>query len=522
MTTRAEAWERLGNGPFHLLVIGAGIIGSRIAFEAARAGLSVALVDAGDFGGATSSSSSKLIHGGFRYLPMLDLSLVWESQRERRALMDHVAPNLVRRMPIVLASYRGRPRGPMTAAAGVLAYGALCGFRGTGVGLVGARAAEHLVPSLRTDGLSVCGIFDEGQTNDARLVLATVAAAADLGATVVNHARVVGLDRPGGRLAAAFIQGREGEPAVEVRFRFVINAAGPWVDRIRQLEDPVCQPMARLSKGVHVIVDPQAEWRAGVVVPMDGGRVAMALPWQGMLMLGTTDTEFESDPSSCAVDPSDVSQVLAEASVGLPNEMVRADAVRYSFAGLRVLPLGAETSASAHREHLVRTGRFGMVSIAGGKLTTHRRIAVEVLRRLPDPRLSNLELDDMPLLHAERAVLAASEPEVDPAVVAHLTDAYGREAPTVMRQRMHHPDALERIHPKGPDVWAQVFHAVEREWAITVEDIVRRRTTLAVRGLASTAVREDLAQVLARSYSGLGSSSGSNLRSNLMDAELMQ
>ncbi len=143
MTTRAEAWERLGKGPFHLLVIGAGIIGSRIAFEAARAGLSVALVDAGDFGGATSSSSSKLIHGGFRYLPMLDLSLVWESQRERRALMDHVAPNLVRRMPIVLAAYRGRPRGPMTAAAGVLAYGALCGFRGTGVGLVGARAAEH-------------------------------------------------------------------------------------------------------------------------------------------------------------------------------------------------------------------------------------------------------------------------------------------------------------------------------------------------------------------------------------------
>src|SRR5258708_31015243 len=169
----------------------------------------------------------------------------------------------------------------MTAAAGVLAYGALCGFRGTGVGLVGARAAEHLVPSLRTDGLSVGGIFDEGQTNAARLVLATVAAAADLGATVVNHARVVGLDRPGGRLSAAFIQGREGEPAVEVRFRFVINAAGPWVDRIRQLEDPVCQPMARLSKGVHVLVDPQAEWRAGVVRPLGGGRVPVGAPGGG-------------------------------------------------------------------------------------------------------------------------------------------------------------------------------------------------------------------------------------------------
>src|ERR1700687_6146749 len=131
----------------------------------------------------------------------------------------------------------------MTAAAGVLAYGAMCGFRGTGVGLVGARAAEHLVPSLRTEGLTVCGMFDEGQTNDARLVLATVAAAEALGATGDNPARVVGFDRPSGRLAAAFIQGREGEEAVEVRFRFVVNAAGPRGDRIREREGPGFGPV---------------------------------------------------------------------------------------------------------------------------------------------------------------------------------------------------------------------------------------------------------------------------------------
>ena len=277
--------------------------------------------------------------------------------------------------------------------------------------------------------------------------------------------------------------------------------------------------MARLSKGVHLLVDQQGEWKAGVVVPMERGRVAMALPWQGMLMLGTTDTEFEGDPSGCAVTASDIAQVLEEASVGLPREMIRADAVRYSFAGLRVLPLGADASASAHREHLVRTGRFGMVSIAGGKLTTHRRIAVEALRRLPDPRLSNLQLDDVPLDQAVRAVREPSDPDIDPGVVKHLTDSYGRDSSAVVRQRIHHSDALKRIHPKGPDVWAQVFHAVEKEWAITVEDIVRRRTTLAVRGLASPTVQEDLARVLARPYSpGLGSS----LRSSLMDAEFMQ
>ena len=139
---RAGAWDRLAEGSFDLLVIGAGIVGSRVAYEAARAGLKVALVDAGDFGGATSSGSSKLIHGGFRYLPMGDIGLVWESQRERNALLERVAPLLVRRMPMVLAAYRGGPKGPAIASAGVLAYGALCGFSGTGVALTGARGAQ--------------------------------------------------------------------------------------------------------------------------------------------------------------------------------------------------------------------------------------------------------------------------------------------------------------------------------------------------------------------------------------------
>ena len=510
---RTDAWQSLGTKAFDLLVVGAGIIGSRIALEAAGAGLKVALVDAGDFGGAMSSGSSKLIHGGFRYLPMGDLSLVWESQRERRVLMDRVAPYLVHRMPMVLAAYPGGSRGPMTAAAGVLAYGAMCGFQGTGVGLVGARAAQRLVPSLRTDGLRVCGIFDEGQTNDARLVLATVAAAADLGACVVNHARVVGLDRVGGRLATASIEGRNGEGAVEVRYRFVINAAGPWVDRLRQLEDQSCAPMARLSKGVHLLLEQRSEWRAGLVVPAESGRVAMALPWQGMLMLGTTDTDYDGDPAGCAVEPADVAQVLAEASLALPGELIRPDAVRFSFAALRVLPLGAEVSAHAHREHLIRPGRFGMLSIAGGKLTTHRRIAVEALRRLPDPRVSDLRLASAPLPQAEPGEPA--DQNIDPGVVEHLAAAYGRDASAVMRQRVNHPDALERIDPRGPDVWGQVYHGVENEWAVTVEDIVRRRTTLAVRGLASPGLRAEVARVLAERYSpGFGSS--------VIEAELMQ
>lgn len=493
---RTAAWERLGTGRLDLLVIGAGIIGSRIAYEAARAGLAVALVDAGDFGGATSSGSTKLIHGGFRYLPMGDLGLVWESQRERASLMARIAPRLVRRMPMVLAAYRGGPTGPGLAGAGVLAYGALCGFRGTGVGLTSARGAQRLIPSLNTDGLTVCGLFDEGQTNDARLVLATVAAGVDRGVAAVNHARVTGLDfAPSGR-AVASIQGRPAEGSIEVEFTHVVNAAGAWVDRIRRLEDPVAEPLARLSKGVHLLLDAPPGWHAGLAVPVEDGRVAMAIPWEGMLMLGTTDTEYMGEPGGCAVSEADIAQVLAEASVALPRDLVRGSAVRFSFAGLRVLPMGDGSTSGAHREHMVRVGPRGMVSIAGGKLTTHRRIALDVLHRIADARVARCERSDEALPEAsDRPGFFATD--LNPGVASHLFRIYGSDAVMVVAQGRVHPNAMERIHPDAPDIWAQAYHAVDNEWATTVDDVVRRRTTLAIRGLATPDLRATIGRMTA-------------------------
>jgi glycerol-3-phosphate dehydrogenase len=222
----------------------------------------------------------------------------------------------------------------------------------------------------------------------------------------------------------------------------------------------------------------------------------MAIPWQGMLMLGTTDTCYEGDPADCAVSAADVAQVLGEASVALPSSVVRPDAVRYSFAGLRVLPLGEGTTANAHREHLVRMGELGMVSIAGGKLTTHRRIALEALRRLADPRLAALRLADDPLPEVAGGLYDHAD-DVDPGVAAHLDQIYGRDSHRVMAQRRLHSNALERIHPRGPDIWAQAYHAVESEWAVSVDDVVRRRTTLAVRGLASPELKAQIARATA-------------------------
>jgi len=324
-------------GEFDLVVIGAGIIGSRVALEAAQAGLEVALVDASDFGSGTSQSSSKLIHGGLRYLPMGDIALVRENHLERRALLDRVARNLVWPLDFLLPVTGG----VFAAAelwAGLLLYSALSGFSHSRNGLIGPKRALTFVPELKANCLRACGVLQDAQTNDSRLVIATVTAAARLGVAVGNYTRVVGIEN-----GAAHLQGPGG--ATTVRCKQIVNAAGPWVDEVRRLEDPSCKRGSRLSKGVHVTLPMPSEWRAAIARPVGGSRVAFALPWEDVLLIGTTDTPFDGDPDDVRVTESDLDQVFAEASLSLPAEVLNRDRILYTFAGLRVLELGSSTTA---------------------------------------------------------------------------------------------------------------------------------------------------------------------------------
>ena len=479
---RATALERLRSETFDLMVVGAGIIGARVALEAALTGARVALVEARDFGGATSSASSKLVHGGLRYLQLHDFALVREAHRERRMLQERLAPHLVRPLTFLLPVFRGAPHSAPTVAAGMLTYAALSGFRHSSIGMVGASGARQLVPSLRTERLVAAAVFQDAQTHDSRLVLATVAAAKSAGAVVANYLPITGLETAGGRLAA----GRAGD--LLIRSRAVVNAAGPWVDQVRRLEDPAAEPMARLSKGVHVVLDLPAEpWVAALTTPLPGGRVTFAAPWEGMLLLGTTDTEYSGDPGLVRAEPEEVRTVLGEAAVALPAQVLARDRVRYSFAGLRVLPRGGGSTARAHREELIETGPAGMVSVAGGKLTTHRQIAVRVLRRLEAFRGTRPTSDPLP----GAGPLPPRPASVPAETWSHLTHLYGTEVLEVLGCGAGTP-----IHPSGPDVWAQVEYAVDREWALTVEDVLRRRTTIEVRGLATPDVRQAVAATL--------------------------
>ena len=478
---REPALAELGERRFDLLVIGGGIVGAGIANEASRAGLAVALVDRGDFGSQTSSASSKLVHGGLRYLRLGDVRLVHESHRERRALMRVVAPHLVRRLAFVLPLYDDGPYRPLTVRAGLRLYSALA--REPLERPAGIEGVRRRVPDLRLDGLAGSALYADASTHDARLCLANVRAAADAGATVLNHAEVVDLRRSRGRIDGAGVRDRFTHEVVAVRARTVVNATGPWVDRVRRLEDPRAAPTARLSKGVHVVVPLERPWSAALTIPHDRVRVTFAIPWEGVLLLGTTDTPYDGEPGDVRVTEDEIATVLGEAARAVDGRLLARERVRASFAGLRVLPGAGEDTVGARRETLFVRGPAGMLSIAGGKLTTYRRIALGALEALrAELGLHRVDTRPVPLPGAADPTLVATSlrerfPDLDAESVDHLAHLYGSAAVDVA--------ALgdERAHRDAPDVVGQLAYARAHEWACTDDDVLRRRTTLALRGL---------------------------------------
>ena len=487
LAARTRAWEELAARDFDVLVVGGGIIGAGIACEASRAGMAVALVDRADFGSQTTSASSKLVHGGLRYLRLGDVGLVREAHEERRTLMRLVAPHLVRRLPFLLPLYEDGPYGRLVIRSGLWVYGKLARERFQT--FVEPARARRSVPPLRLDGLRGCGVFADAWTHDTRLCLANVRAATDRGATVANYAELVALRLHGGRAVGGEVRDVLSGEVVSVRARAVVNATGPWVDRVRRLEDAGARPSSRLSKGVHVLVPLEEAWSAALLIPHDKVRVSFAVPWEGMLLLGTTDTLYEGDPADARVTDDDVATVLAEAGVGVASNVVRPEAVRASFAGLRVLPDKRRDAARARRETLYLGGRAGMLSIAGGKLTTYRRIALGALARLRvDLGLHRVDLPPAPLPGAvdptrEAARLARTHPALEARTRSHLAHLYGGLASEVLARAGDDEALLAALHPDAPDIGAQVVYAREREWAVTADDVLRRRTTLAFRGL---------------------------------------
>ncbi|MFI7344520.1 FAD-dependent oxidoreductase [Streptomyces sp. NPDC050085] len=508
--SRAETREQLSKATYDLLVIGGGILGISTAWHAAQSGLRVALVDAGDFAGATSSASSKLLHGGLRYLQTGAVKLVAENHFERRAVSRQVAPHLANPLTFYLPVYKGGPHGAAKLGAGVFAYSALSAF-GDGVGhLLSPAKAQQDVPELRTENLKAVAVYGDDQMNDARMALMTVRAAVDAGAVVLNHAEVTGLRFTRGRVTGAELKDRTNGEEFGVNARLVLNATGPWVDHLRTMEDPNAAPSIRLSKGAHLVLKRTSQWKAALATPIDKYRITFALPWEDMLLLGTTDEEYEGDPRDVSVTEKDIDQILDEAAFSVRDQQLKRDLITYSFAGLRVLPGGPGDTSKAKRETVVTEGKGGMLSVAGGKWTTFRHIGRTVMKKLEslpghplgDSAEGFVPINELPKrmplpgVANPRAVahrLLVDGPAPGPRMAAdtakHLATHYGSLAFDIARLANDNPALGERVHPDAPEIWAQVVYARDHEWAETADDVLRRRTTLTIRGLATDEVR---------------------------------
>lgn len=487
---------------FDILVIGGGITGAGVALDAAARRLSVALVERGDFASGTSSASTKLVHGGVRYLPMLDIAQVREGLEEQTALLRN-APHLVRPLPFLLPLYAGarRPLGldlppllraalPLGMAVGLWGYDLLAGRRGARRHRRLDRAdAAALAPPIRLDGLRGAYLYYDSQTDDARLTLAVLRTAAGLGALVANYVEAIGVVREAGRVAGVHLVDRASGERLTVRARTVINAAGVWAETVARFAGPPAFRIRR-AKGVHLVCSNArlGMRRAALVLPeTDDGRIAFIVPWQGVLVVGTTDTEWDRAEDDPEITPSDVAYLLDHASRFLAVPIERRDLIGV-YAGLRPLISGG-TDSSAHlsRRHGVVRSEDGFYSIIGGKLTTFRRMAEDVLNALTGRRTGTRSPTwRLPLVGAEGLREAfpalrarARRLRLARATCVHLIRAYGTEAATVFDLVEQRP-ALGRPLAAGlPHIAAEVVVAVREEMAAGVADVLLRRTRLA-------------------------------------------
>jgi len=481
--------------PVDVLVIGAGSTGAGVARDAALRGFRTAVVDKGDLAGGTSSHSSRLIHGGIRYLEQYDFRLVREASRERRVLLT-IAPHLVHPLPFVFPVYRGAGVPAWRLRAGMWLYDLLAAFHNVRMHQwLGPQATLRLEPGLRDKDLQGAALYFDAQTDDARLVIATLRSAAHAGALVASYAEVTALQKPDGQVRGAIVRDVLSGRTHTVRALVVVNATGPWVDRLRRLDTPAAEPLLRLTKGAHVVVPRQRVGQTRAVTltsPLDG-RVMFALPWGDLSYIGTTDTDEDASPDEVRATGADVIYLLRSANWFFPTARLSPHDVVATWAGLRPLlrPARDIAPSEASREHRVVESAGGLVTIAGGKLTTYRVMGRDVVDRVaarlhaldgrpraPRPPTDRVALPGGETADLEGLVKAATARGVRESIARHLVGAYGSEAAAVLNRADRDRGLSQPIVAGRPELWAEVAHTLEREMALRVSDVLIRRLHL--------------------------------------------
>ena len=494
MIVPANRLAALAGAPLDAVVIGGGMAGAGVARDLALRGASVALFEKGDFASGTSSKSSKLIHGGLRYLELGDFKLVRESLREKKTL-ERLAPHLVRPMPFLVPVYRGAARGLIKVRLGMWLYDLLTPGKSTErYRVLPPLDALTMEPSVRAEDLRGAGYyFDDLLLYPERLCLENVFSAARHGARAFNYCEV-----------EEFIPGSRGLDGVQVRdllsgqvqavrARAIVNCAGPWVDRMRAMAGVADRTprLLRTTKGIHCLL-PRMTDRA-VYLSTHDERMIFVIPWREFSLVGTTDTDFEGDPDRLWATREEVTYLLDEVAKVLPDKRVAFENVVYTYAGVR--PLSFEPGASASkvsRDHKVipegPDGRF--FSVTGTKLTCFRSLAEDVgnrvmgaLGRRLASRTARLALDgtDEGVGKIEARVWMDVSEEMAATGLSRgtlrtLVETYGRAYPRVLELGRKLPDGFERLCPSNPEIVAQLHHALREELAVSLQDVLLRRT----------------------------------------------
>lgn len=485
---RETTWQHLGEEVFDLFVIGGGINGAAVARDAVLRGLSVAVIERADFASGTSSRSSKLVHGGVRYLQYGEIPLVLEACRERDLLRLRLAPHLVRAQPFIYPIYEDDDLPLWQLRAGLLMYDLLAGFHNVRTHRpLSVAAVREQEPALLAEGLRGGALYYDCWTDDARLTIETALAARRGGAATLNHVEVVALEKDsGGRLAAARVRDRFTGESQRVRARCFVNVAGPWLDRVRRLDDAGAPPRLRATKGVHAVFDRRRIGNRDAIVIRGVGdsRVMFAIPWQEQTLIGTTDTYFDGDPADVAADADDIDYILASTNRAFPNANVTARDVIATYAGLRplVAPEDEMDESEVSREDEIFESPSGLISLGGGKLTTHRHVAeriVDQVARRVGRRVGPCRTMKVPLPGAA-GMVAGSVMDGPPATgEEHVRARYGAAAAEVAATINGGPGG--RIVGDLPDLMVEVVYAVEHEMAMTLDDVLVRRVSVHLR-----------------------------------------
>ncbi|GAB1511320.1 glycerol-3-phosphate dehydrogenase/oxidase [Actinophytocola sp. KF-1] len=487
---RDAALRALSGTEFDVLVVGGGVTGAGAALDAASRGLSVALVEARDWAAGTSSRSSKLVHGGLRYLEQRDFGLVREALKERALLLNRLAPHLVRPVPFLYPlTHRVWERAYV--GAGVLLYDSIGGARALPVHRhLSRRGALELAPALRPDALTGAVRYYDAQVDDARLTMMLARTAAQHGATVLTRAEAVEVLRDRGRLTGVRVRDLLSGGEQVVHARRVISAAGVWTDEVRALDHAKAPFHVRMSKGVHVLV-PRDRLRLDVgLITRTEKSVLFVIPWDRHWIIGTTDTPWDHDPDHPVATGADVDYLLAHVNAVLREPLTAEDVVGV-YAGLRpLLDGGADDTTKLSREHAVAEPAPGFFVVAGGKYTTYRVMAADVvdaaakgLGRAVAPSLTR----HLPIhgavgfreLWATRADLAAGA-GLPVATVERLLGRYGSAVTDLLAVIDRDPRLGAPLTGAGEYLAAEIVYAVTHEGALDLDDVLSRRTRIAI------------------------------------------